>query len=100
MIVAASGEEAITAATASPTTLAVLVSDIRMPGMDGKELSLKLRKQHPNLQIILISGHTGGLVTDEWLRSEKIAFLPKPFSHQSLVQAVSKAFEDYRSASN
>ena len=100
VVVAANGEEALTAAAKASRSPAVLVSDIRMPGMDGKELSLKLRERHPNLQIILISGHTGGLVTEEWLRNEKIAFLPKPFSHQSLIQAVKKAFNDYRSVSN
>ncbi len=96
VLVAANAEEALEITSDSTQPPAVLVSDIRMPGLDGKELSLKLRESYPNLQIILISGHTGGLVTDEWLRREKIAFLAKPFSHQALIQAVSKAYNDYQ----
>ena len=77
--------------------IAVLISDIRMPGITGKELASKVRKNFPDTQIILISGHTGGIVGDDWLQKEKIKFLPKPFTHAALIEAVSESYSAYQS---
>ena len=93
---AANGAEALEIANRPDTNIAVLISDIRMPGISGKELATKIREHLSNIQIILISGHTGGLVSEDWLEKERIKFLPKPFTHATLIEAVSEAFSSYR----
>jgi two-component system, cell cycle sensor histidine kinase and response regulator CckA len=91
------GHEALEFANQPENNIAVLISDIRMPGISGKELAIKIRTDFPEIQIILISGHTGGIVSDDWLAEEKIKFLAKPFTHASLIEAVSESNSTYRS---
>ncbi|MBT5708557.1 MAG: response regulator [Verrucomicrobia bacterium] len=91
------GHDALKFVNQPETNIAVLISDIRMPGISGKELAIKVREEFPDIQIILISGHTGGIVGEDWLQKEKIKFLPKPFTHAALIAAVSEAYSAYRS---
>jgi two-component system cell cycle sensor histidine kinase/response regulator CckA len=67
----------------------VLVTDLTMPGIDGRELALQLRRVSPDLRVVFMSGYvpeTGHLevVADA-------SFLPKPFTPADLVRAVNKA---------
>lgn len=94
---AENGNAALEFANQPENNIAVLISDIRMPGISGKELALKIRTDFPHIQIILISGHTGGIVGEDWLQKERIKFLPKPFTHAALIEAVSEAYSTYRS---
>lgn len=92
------GKEALQIAEQANVPIGVVVTDVRMPEMNGKELSRELRKRHPNVQIVMISGHTGGLTTDDWLREHGITLLAKPFTHTELLQGVRDAFARYHSA--
>lgn len=66
---------------------ALLVSDIRMPGMDGVELARRARLRHPGLPILLVSGYA-----EEQARAVvpgmQVGFLEKPFTMKRLEQAV------------
>ena len=58
--------------------------DIRMPGMDGLTLLKWSRKVHPDLPVIIMSGHGVEDSRDEALGSGAFAFLTKPFSLQDV----------------
>ena len=60
----------------------LLVTDYKMPGLTGLQLSAWLRNSKPGLKILLLSGDLKELVP------ESIAFLPKPFSPSNLTEAV------------
>jgi two-component system, cell cycle sensor histidine kinase and response regulator CckA len=60
----------------------IVVSDVMMPRLDGRELAAELGKRFPRLPVLLISGaHLGG-------RSYAGPFLPKPFTPMSLVSSI------------
>ena len=60
----------------------IVVSDVMMPRLDGRELAAELGKRFPRMPVLLISGaHLGG-------RSYAGPFLPKPFSPMSLVSTM------------
>jgi DNA-binding response OmpR family regulator len=72
-------------------TVDLIITDIIMPEMDGVELILKIRKKHPKIRIIAISGG-GRISADEHLESafllgaEKV--LKKPFGLHELLNAI------------
>jgi two-component system cell cycle sensor histidine kinase/response regulator CckA len=70
--------------------IALLISDVVMPLMDGPTMVREARKTRPELPILFMSGYA-----EEQLRNsidiEKVAFLPKPFSVQELAEAARKA---------
>jgi two-component system cell cycle sensor histidine kinase/response regulator CckA len=71
--------------TASPVGL--VLTDLRMPIMDGRQLASALARRRPSLPIVFMSGFTAQLM-DLRLVSPNLAFLAKPFRDQDLLAAV------------
>jgi two-component system, cell cycle sensor histidine kinase and response regulator CckA len=86
VLAAANGEDALEI-LASHGNIAMVVSDVVMPVMDGPTMVRKAREASPKLPILFMSGYA-----EEQLRKtidlDNIAFLPKPFSVQQLAEAV------------
>ncbi|WP_066658618.1 sigma-54-dependent transcriptional regulator [Sphingomonas sp. CCH9-E2] len=74
----------------------VVVSDIRMPGMDGLQLFARLRAMDADLPVILITGHADVPMAVGALRDGAFDFLPKPFAADHLVAAVRRALAHRR----
>lgn len=70
---------------------ACLILDVRMPGMGGMELQQRLAAQVNHTPIIFITAHGGHEISAEALRRGAVAFLRKPFSQESLLEAVQSA---------
>ena len=70
-----------------------LISDVRMPGIDGLELQRRVRVESPGLPVILISGHVDEQVRERALGSGAVAFLYKPFDGEELLRAIQRALE-------
>jgi two-component system cell cycle sensor histidine kinase/response regulator CckA len=89
---AGSGAEALDVIAAHDGTIDLVLSDVVMPEMDGPTLLKELRKTHPDLKIIFISGYA-----EEALKSleggEEFAFLPKPFQMAELVATVKEVMQ-------
>jgi two-component system cell cycle sensor histidine kinase/response regulator CckA len=68
-------------------TVSLVLTDLRMPIMDGRQLAAALARQHPSLPIVFMSGFTAQLM-DLRLVSPDLSFLPKPFSDDHLLAAV------------
>src|SRR5438067_4845727 len=88
---AESGETALGAiAVARP---AVVVSDLRMPGIDGMQLFESVHRQHPALPIIILTAH--GTIPDAVNATQRgvFGFLTKPFDSQELLQKVAAALK-------
>ena len=67
---------------------ACLILDVRMPGMGGLELQRRLAAENDRTPIIFITAHGGHDISAEALRRGAVAFLRKPFSQESLLDAV------------
>jgi CheY-like chemotaxis protein len=65
----------------------LVLTDLRMPVMDGRQLASALARRHPALPIVFMSGFTAQLM-DLKLVSPHLTFLAKPFKDDDLLQAV------------
>jgi two-component system, NtrC family, C4-dicarboxylate transport response regulator DctD len=74
----------------------VVVSDIRMPGMDGRQLFHRLRALDPDLPVIFITGHGDVAQAVEALQDGAYDFVAKPFAPDRLVASVRRALEKRR----
>jgi len=87
---AANGREALEIIGSHPGPIHLVVSDVMMPELTGTALSRELRKERPELPVLLISGYT----TPEGLGEADLAgggFLGKPFTTDALSEAVRTA---------
>ncbi|WP_029673138.1 sigma-54-dependent transcriptional regulator [Brevundimonas naejangsanensis] len=82
-------------AALTPQFRGVVVSDIRMPGMDGLELFSRIRALDSQIPVILISGHADVPMAVQALQDGAFDFLTKPFAMERLITAVNQA-QDYR----
>ncbi|KQW29234.1 Fis family transcriptional regulator [Rhizobium sp. Root274] len=75
---------------------AVVISDIRMAGMDGLELFARIHALDPDLPVLLITGHGDVDMAVKALKDGAYDFIPKPFPADRLVQSVARAAEKRR----
>ena len=85
---AASGVEALSVIEKEGKALDLVVSDVVMPEMDGPTLLRELRKEHPDLKVIFVSGYAEEAFKKNLPEGAQFAFLAKPFSLKQLVEAV------------
>ena len=69
----------------------VLLTDIRMPGMDGLQLLDKVHKTHPNLPVIVMTAHSDLESAVSAFHSGAFEYLPKPFDIKEVVELVQRA---------
>lgn len=87
----ASGEEFL--ASGEEKRTACLIADIRMPGMSGLELQVKLNEAHHWIPIIFITAHGDEKMRLQALRAGAVEFLTKPFDDEVLLDSVRAALE-------
>jgi CheY-like chemotaxis protein len=83
VVVAADGEDALRL-LAEPSSVDLIITDICMPKMDGRELGLVLAEHHPEIPILFISGYAGSVVP----ATLPGPLLPKPFTPTQLIVGV------------
>jgi two-component system, cell cycle sensor histidine kinase and response regulator CckA len=72
----------------------LLLTDVVMPGMSGKDLSERLREQSPDLRVLFMSGYTDNALDRYGLDGNGDTLLQKPFNGQQLLAAVHGALAD------
>lgn len=87
----ASGEAALK--TLSPQFEGVVVTDLRMPGMDGRQLAERLSAIDPDLPVVLITGHGDVVDAVDAMKRGAYDFLTKPFASERLVETLGRALE-------
>ena len=81
-------------------TTACLILDLRMPGMDGRELHERLLREGHRIPVILLTAHGDDKVRSWALRAGVTAFLGKPFDAEALLSAVEAALQGDGSTPN
>jgi two-component system, cell cycle sensor histidine kinase and response regulator CckA len=71
----------------------LLVTDVIMPEMNGRELSKRMQLRHPDLATLFMSGYTANVIAHHGVLDESVHFIQKPFSKKKLAIAVRKVLD-------
>ncbi len=77
-----------------------IVSDVRMPGIDGLELQRRLKALGVNLPVIIMTGHADVSLAVEAMKVGAVDFIEKPFDDEYLLSAIHVALERYNRNGN
>jgi two-component system, cell cycle sensor histidine kinase and response regulator CckA len=81
---ARNGEEALMLAEKHIGQIDLLLTDIVMPGINGRELSERLTERHPEMKTLFSSGYTEDVIVHHGVAGSALNFIGKPYSMQSL----------------
>jgi PAS domain S-box-containing protein len=90
---ASHGAEAIQTCEQSQDPIHLLVTDVVMPGIGGRQLAETLRSKHPELKVLYLSGYTDDAVVRHGVLEAGTNFLQKPFTPSSLAQKVREVLD-------
>jgi len=85
---AENGEAALRISDRHSEPIHMLITDVVMPGMSGRELSARLCATHPTTKVLYLSGYTEDAIVHEGVLEPGTAFLQKPFTLQMLSKKV------------
>ena len=85
VITAASGPEAIKAAAGQPGRIGLLLTDVIMPQMLGKEAADRIRVLQPSAKVLFTSGYTEGVLNTQGVLETDVNLIEKPFTEASLL---------------
>ena len=95
---AARGDEALALSKEHPGPIHLLVTDVVLPGMNGRELGLALSSARPELKQLFMSGYPGETLRRYGILEMEIDLLQKPFPAAALTQKVRQTLDAPRSA--
>ena len=87
LIEASSGKDALERIANGPA-LDLLISDLRMPEMEGDELARQVRTREPDLKVLYLTGHADRLFDAKQQLWAEEAYLDKPFTREGLREAI------------
>jgi FixJ family two-component response regulator len=77
--------------TRTPQKISLVLTDVVMPGQNGRQLAERLAELRPGLPVLFTSGYTDGEIQQRGLLQPGAAFIQKPLTPRSLVRAVQKS---------
>jgi len=93
LLQAGSGDEAITLALGYGERIDLLLTDVVMPGMNGRELAGRLARIHPETRVLFTSGYTDNAIVHHGVLDEGVSFLGKPYSPLVLAKKVREVLD-------
>jgi len=88
VIAAVDGEDALQRSSAFPGTIHLMLTDVIMPKMSGRELSERLAITRPKMPVIFMSGYTADVMANRGMFENGINYLEKPFTPVSVLSKV------------
>ena len=85
---AADGVEALAVSASHQGPIHLLLTDVILPGMNGRKLSGQLVSTRPDLKVVFVSGYPGDVIGQQGVLNESVAFLQKPYSPDELADKV------------
>jgi PAS domain S-box-containing protein len=98
VIEATDGEDAVARFLSHKDRIDLLLLDVVMPRMNGKETYEKIRKMNPRVRVLFTSGYTGDVVLDKGVHDESINFISKPLAPDELLRKVREVLEQPKDA--
>jgi len=90
VLVAADGEDALRVAGLHPEKIHLLVTDVVMPGINGRVLAERLLAKQHGMKVLFISGYTDSFNAVHGVRERGMALLNKPYTEEELIEGVRK----------
>jgi two-component system CheB/CheR fusion protein len=90
---AAGGPEALRAASEHHGPVHLLLTDVVMPSMSGRELAFHMAPERPEMKVLYMSGHTEDMIVHHGVLNDQVPFLQKPFSRAALTAKVREVLD-------
>jgi two-component system cell cycle sensor histidine kinase/response regulator CckA len=87
------GEQAISLCKEHKEPIDLLITDVVMPKISGKEVAEQLQRIHPETKVLFMSGYTDEAIVHHGIVDSNIAFIQKPFSERALAQKIREVLE-------
>jgi CheY-like chemotaxis protein len=93
VLAAASSDEGLALCRENQRDIHLLITDVVMPGLNGRELAERVSEICPNAKVLYISGYTSNAIVHYGVLDAGLWFLPKPFSLSSLIAKVREVLD-------
>ena len=90
---AADGNQALAIAEGHSGKIHVLLTDVVLPGMNGRQLADRFRSVRPDTKVIYTSGYTQDLIADRGVLHRDVNYVPKPYTADQITAKVRAAIE-------
>ena len=84
---------ALELARAHGGTIDLLLTDVVMPAMNGKDLQEQIKHEHPHMKTLFMSGYTADIIVERGVICDDVEFIQKPFKLESLVARVREVLD-------
>lgn len=90
---ASDGKDALNVTQGHTGEIHLVITDVIMPGMSGKDLVSELKVARPNIKSLYVSGYTDNAIVHHGVLDSNVAFLQKPFSVDGLLRKVREVID-------
>ena len=94
VLTAGTPDEAVKLAEAHTGEIHLLLTDVVMPGIDGRELANRLSALHPDIKVLFMSGYTTNVIAHRGVLEEGVQFIHKPFSLKDMGMKIREILDD------
>jgi CheY-like chemotaxis protein len=96
VVTASNGEEAVEVARNHNGPIDLLLTDVVMPGMNGRLLADRLLSKRPRLKVVFISGYTDSFIAGHGVLESGTHLLHKPFTEDALIRKIREVLDAKR----
>lgn len=93
VIIAANGREAVEKFIASRDRIALVLIDLVMPGLSGKEAVDEMRRHVPDIKVVFMSGYTSDILQRKKIATREVSFISKPVLPDLLLQRIKETLD-------
>ena len=96
ILAARDGSEALKISRNFEDTIHLMLTDVIMPGMSGKELNDIILQEHPDIKVLFMSGYAENIITSHGIVEKGINFIAKPFTIKELILKIKEILPTIR----
>ncbi|OGV81099.1 MAG: hypothetical protein A3K18_09205 [Lentisphaerae bacterium RIFOXYA12_64_32] len=98
VLLAETPKEALKMVAQHPGDIHLLLTDVVMPGMDGRQLAQRISAVKPGVKVLFMSGYTADVIAERGVLEQSTAFIGKPFNRDDLARKVREVLETREAA--
>jgi len=93
VVVTSNSEDAERVCEKNPEEIHLLLTDVTLPGVSGRELAKRLTSRYPKMRVLFMSGYTFNVIAQGGMLEEGVVFLQKPFTPSVLADKVREVLD-------